>query len=69
MDIFMNGIEGLTYKKEFERSFIIMPFIQEKSSRYELKMITQNKIPGFLSCKVRQDEDGQKLYDRMRNTT
>jgi len=62
MDIFMNGIEGLTYKKEFERSFIIMPFIQEKSSRYELKMITQNKIPGFLSCKIRQDEDGQKLY-------
>jgi len=48
------------FKQEFDRSYLVLP--AEDTEKFELKMITQNHIPGFLSCKVHHDEEDTLLY-------
>lgn len=57
-------MEEVMIKNEFDHSYIMIHAAKEVQQTYPFQMITQNTIPGFLSCKLRYiEEDAYYSYD------
>lgn len=53
----MENIENAIIKNEFDHSYMLLMTDRQIETSYPLRMITQNRIPGFLACKIRLEEE------------
>ena len=53
---------NVSYKRDLNHNYMIIPCEEEKTEGYEIKMLTDNHIVGFLPFSIRHMDGSSMIY-------